>query len=115
MYWELVGIGMESQPPGQVHSLKDRPPLTIHLLPVSLVHELRPADIKVVAALGDSVTVSTEQSQAWAPQNPAMPGTASTLPLHWLWVQHLADTLEGTYLRLALTHCQATSRPRQVI
>lgn len=87
------GTRAESRTPSQVYTLKERllPDHPSFYLSV-LVHELRPADIKVVAALGDSLTVSTELCQARAP---AKPCAESTLLLHWLCIQHLTDPIEN--------------------
>lgn len=86
--WKYVvgtcGTTAESQTSSQVYALKERPPPDHPSFCLSiLVHELRPGDIKVVAALGDSLTVSTELRQARAP---AKPCAESTLPPHWLCV-----------------------------
>ena len=50
----LVGVLVHSYEPKDVHfDCPQLPPLT---QPAKTVHELRPQDIKVVMALGDSVT-----------------------------------------------------------
>lgn len=55
------GTRAESWTPSQVSTFKGSPPPDLPSFCLSiLVHELRPADIKVVAALGDALTVSTD-------------------------------------------------------
>lgn len=63
----------------------------------------------MVAALGDSLTVSTELRQA---QAPAKPCAGSTLPLHRLCI---SLALVRTYLCQALKHSQAATRHHQAI
>ena len=55
----------------------------------------------MVAALGDSLTVSTKLSQE------------STLLPHWLCVHHLADPVEK--LPVSVTETQAATRHHQAI
>lgn len=89
---EACGTGAESDSSSSFYFKKKTPPDHLSCFLSLLVHELRPGDIKVVAAMGDSLTVSTELGWAWAPGRPC---AECALPPHWLCIQHLADKIEN--------------------